>query len=76
MKAVVEIDADVVERLGFSGREADPGVHQAVNALLRETLAAPRQGATPELPLWPLGLKLDIECVWEAIDATDRGGNR
>ncbi len=74
MQVTVELDEDVAAALQAAGGEGSEVVREAVNAALRDCLRArrPAEARPPfELPVWPLGLKVDIECVWRAIEEAE-----
>jgi len=71
MRTTVTLDDDVAAAIDAMRRADGIGVSEAVNRLVRQGLVAPTQRARFVLQTAPLGLKIDVSNVAEAIDVIE-----
>lgn len=71
MRTTVSLDDDVVAAVEALRRERHLGVSAAVNELIRNGLAAPRQRRRFRQRTAELGLSIDVANVAEALDLLD-----
>lgn len=76
MRTTVEFEGDVAKAIDELRRDEGLGVSDAVNELIRRGML-PRAELTPfRQQTYPLGLKIDVSNVAEALDAIDGPDHR
>lgn len=68
MRTTVQLDDDVAAAIEDRRRARDIGLSDAVNELVREGLAARRPRRRTAVPTRPLGLRIDVSNVAEALE--------
>ena len=68
MRTTVQLEADVQAALDELRRSSDLGLSEAVNVLIRRGLAAPRKRRPFTQRSEPLGLRIDVGNVGEALE--------
>ncbi|WP_420624085.1 CopG family transcriptional regulator [Candidatus Poriferisodalis sp.] len=68
MRTTVEFDEDAAQALARLRRETGMGVSEAVNHLVRRGLAAESASEPFVQKTHPLGIRIDVSNVAEAID--------
>lgn len=71
MRTTVEFDGDTVAAINQLRREKGIGVSEAVNELIRRGLLPRREPAPFVQKTHPLGLKIDVSNVAEALDVLE-----
>jgi hypothetical protein len=68
MRATVDLEPDVVAAVEHLRRDEQLGLSEAVNALIRRALVARPPAAPFVQQTYPLGLRIDIDNVAEALE--------
>jgi hypothetical protein len=68
MRTTIEFDPDTAAAIEQLRREAGVGVSEAVNRLIRKGLLVQDEGPRFVQRTYPLGLKIDVTNVSEALD--------
>lgn len=71
MRTTIEFDDDTASAVEALRRESGLGVSDAVNRLIRRGLLAPPPGAPFQPRSRPLGLRIDVSNVAEALDVLE-----
>lgn len=71
MRTTIEFDADTAKAVERLRREEGLGVSEAVNELIRRGMLPRDREARFEQRTAPLGLKIDVSNVAEALDVLD-----
>lgn len=72
MRTTVTFDDDVAAALERTRKERGIGVSQAVNELVRAGLTATKKPREPfKQSTWPLGLKVDVTSIADALEELD-----
>jgi hypothetical protein len=66
----VELDDDTAKAVEQLRREQGVGLSEAVNELIRRGLL-PRPAARFEQPTYPLGIKIDVSNIAEALEVLE-----
>ena len=76
MRTTVEFDSDTAQAIEQLRREDDMGLSEAVNTLIRRGLL-PRPDPKPfQQETKPLGVKIDVSNVAEALDLLEGADHR
>ena len=73
MRTTVTLEADVAAAVERARREADVGVSEAVNRLIRAGLTVREQPAPYVHETHELGLKVDVANIGEVLDLLEDG---
>lgn len=77
MRTTITFAEDVARAIEERRRERAIGVSEAVNELVRAGLVAPKPEAKPFVQRTaPLGIRVDVTNVWDAIESLDGPGTR
>ena len=68
MRTTIQLADDVAAAVDEFRRESQLGVSEAINQLIRRGLAAPRKRPTFKQRTAPLGLRIAIDDVGEALE--------
>jgi hypothetical protein len=68
MRTTIQLDDDVAAAVDQLRRESRLGVSEAVNELVRRGLAAPRKRPKFSQRTAPLGLRIPIDDIGEALE--------
>jgi Arc/MetJ family transcription regulator len=68
MRTTISLDDDVAAAIEQLRRESGKGLSEAVNDLVRAGLAAPRRTKAFRQQTRPLGLRIDVANVGEALE--------
>ncbi|MGL5850629.1 MAG: CopG family transcriptional regulator [Phycicoccus sp.] len=71
MRTTIELDADTERAVRRLRREHGRGVSEAVNELIRRGLMAPETGQPFTPRTRPLGVRIDVSNVADALDLLD-----
>lgn len=71
MRTTVELEDDTAAAIDELRRSEGIGVSEAVNRLIRRALVARPEAAVFEQRTAPLGLRIDVSNVAEALDVLD-----
>jgi hypothetical protein len=71
MRTTVEFDSDTAAAVDVLRREAGLGVSEAVNELIRRGLAATAPQTEFRQRTHPLGIRIDVSNVAEALEILD-----
>jgi len=76
MRTTVSLDADVAAAVDTLRRERSIGLSEAVNTLIRAGLQAERPHRRFEQKTHPLGLRIDVTNVAEALELLEGPDHR
>jgi hypothetical protein len=76
MRTTIQLDPDVQAALDDMRRSSDLGVSEAVNLLIRRGLTAPPERRPFRQRTAPLGLRIDVRNVGEALELLEGASAR
>lgn len=76
MRTTVELDDDTARAVDQLRREEGLGLSAAVNELIRRGLLPRHTGEPFVQPTRPMGLRIDVSNVAEALDVLEDDGSR
>ena len=71
MRTTITLDRDVQAAVDQLRKESEIGLNEAVNQLIRHGLAAPRKGPPFEQRTRPLGIRIDVSDVAQALEVLE-----
>ncbi|MGL5866401.1 MAG: ribbon-helix-helix protein, CopG family [Dermatophilaceae bacterium] len=71
MRTTIELDADTERAVKKLRREHGRGMSEAVNELIRRGLMAPEANRRFEPRTRPLGIRIDVSNIADALDLLD-----